>query len=137
MDRAERLALALRLVGWVMILALPCAALPRPWMEATHAWLGLGEMPRGPIVDYLARSESLLYALFGALCLVVANDVLRYQPLIEGAAGLSVLLGAALLFIDLAAGLPAYWTWGEAPLVTALAAGLWYLARSAKQEGGE
>jgi hypothetical protein len=28
------------------------------WMAATYRWLGLGEMPSGPIVEYLARSLS-------------------------------------------------------------------------------
>ena len=27
--------------------------MPVSWMAATHRWLGLGEMPTGPIVEYL------------------------------------------------------------------------------------
>jgi hypothetical protein len=31
-------------------------------------------MPTAPVVEHLARSVSTFYALFGALCLVVASD---------------------------------------------------------------
>jgi hypothetical protein len=52
-------------------------------MAATHRWLGLGEMPTGPVVEYLARSLSAFYAVMGALCLVVAADLERYRPLVR------------------------------------------------------
>jgi hypothetical protein len=129
-DRADRhLALALRVCGGVTLLALPCAVMPRSWMEATHAVLGLGEMPSGPIVDYLARSMSLLYAFFGVLALVLASDVRRYRPLIETVAILSILLGPAFLAVDLSAGLPWHWVLGDGPVVVAIGVGLWYLVR--------
>jgi hypothetical protein len=56
--------------------------MPMSWMAATHRWLGLGEMPAGPIVEYLARSQSAFYALVGVLCLVMASDLDRYRPLV-------------------------------------------------------
>ena len=67
----KALVLLLRFVGVGSLFALVAVFMPVPWMAATHRWLGLGEMPTGPVVEYLARSLSAFYALVGALCLVV------------------------------------------------------------------
>jgi hypothetical protein len=77
------LVLLLRFVGVPALFALVAVFMPSSWMAATHRWLGLGEMPTGPVVQYLARSLTAFYALFGALCLVVAGDVERYRPLVR------------------------------------------------------
>ena len=37
------------------------------WIAASHEWLGMGDYPDRPIVDYLARSLSLFYGLVGLL----------------------------------------------------------------------
>ena len=50
------------LLGIGSLFALVPVVMPWSWMAATHRWLGLGEMPSGPIVEYLARSLS------GATC---------------------------------------------------------------------
>src|ERR671927_409654 len=71
------------LLGIGSLFALIPVLMPVSWMAATHRWLGLGEMPTGPIVEYLARSLSAFYALVGALCLVVASDLDRYRPLVR------------------------------------------------------
>src|SRR5260370_29533176 len=65
------------LLGIGSLFALVPVVMPWSWMAATHRWLGLGEMPTGPIVEYLARSLSAFYALVGALCLVMASDLDR------------------------------------------------------------
>ena len=49
---------------------------------AAHASLGLGPMPQGPLVGYLIRSASALYALHGALALFLSFDVRRYWRVI-------------------------------------------------------
>jgi hypothetical protein len=73
MTRADKaLVLLLRIVGVPALFALVAVVMPTTSMAATHRWLGLGEMPTAPVVEYLARSVSAFYALFGALCLVVA-----------------------------------------------------------------
>src|SRR5947209_5572660 len=71
------------LLGIGSLFALVPVVMPVSWMAATHRWLGLGEMPTGPIVEYLARSLSAFYALVGALCLVMASDLDRYRPLVR------------------------------------------------------
>jgi hypothetical protein len=44
------------LLGIGSLFALVPVFMPMSWMAAAHRWLGLGEMPTGPIVEYLARS---------------------------------------------------------------------------------
>ena len=77
------LVILLRILGVGALFALVAVFMPVSWMTATHRWLGLGEMPNAPVVEYLARSLSAFYALMGALCLVVAADLERYRPLVR------------------------------------------------------
>jgi hypothetical protein len=84
MTRADTaLVLLLRFVGVTALFALVAVFMPVSWMAATHRWLGLGETPTAPVVEYLARSLSAFYALLGALCLVMASDLERYRPLVR------------------------------------------------------
>jgi hypothetical protein len=51
MTRADKaLVLLLRFVGVGALFALVAVFMPSSWMAATHRWLGLGEMPTGPVV---------------------------------------------------------------------------------------
>ena len=109
---------------------------PVSWMAAAHRWLGLGEMPTGPVVEYLARSLSAFYALVGALCLVVAADPERYRHLVRFLAIAFALMSVALLGVDLAAGMPWWWTASEGPGGVVFGALLFYLARPAHSKGG-
>jgi hypothetical protein len=84
MTRTDRvLVVLLRLVGVSALFALVAVFMPVSWMAATHRWLGLGEMPTAPVVEYLARSLSAFYAVLGALCLVLTTDLERYRPLVR------------------------------------------------------
>lgn len=124
---AERgLRLLLRAVGALDLCALGAVIMPVDWMALTHARLGLGELSDAPIVGYLTRSASALYALHGATILLAAGDVRRYSPLISLLAYGAVILGGTLVGIDLAAGMPWYWTVAEGP--TYLLIGLAMLA---------
>ena len=114
--RSERwLALLLRLAGVVMLLAIPAALMPTDWMQAHHEWIGLGDFPRAPLTDYLARSISLLYGIHGGLMLLVAGAPRRYRAVIGYIAWTNMLFGASMLAIDLYAGMPLLWTVGEGP----------------------
>jgi hypothetical protein len=101
------------LVGWLTLLALPAVFMPTSWMARTHEWLGLGEFPDAPIVANLARSVSGFYALFGAVCLVLATDLARYRPLVRFLGGAVTFFGIILIGVDLAAAMPAWWTASE------------------------
>ena len=91
--------------------------LPVEWMASTHRWLGLGEFPRAPIVDYLARSVAAFYGFHVVLLFVISTDVVRFRPLVWYVAVMNVLFGVTLLAIDVHAGLPAYWIAFEGPPV--------------------
>ena len=115
LSSTDSLRLALRAGGAVLILAFPAMLLPFEWMSATHAWLGLGELPRVPIVNYLTRSAAALYGFHGILFFIVAADPARYRVIVRYLASMNVALGLMLLAIDLHAGLPVFWIVAEGP----------------------
>jgi hypothetical protein len=115
-QRAETLLRWLLIANGVMtLLALPAAFMPTAWMDMFHRRLELGPLPEGPIVQYLARSASALYASFGSLTLLLACDLRRFAPLVTWWGITAILFGLILLWIDLNAPMPAHWTWGEVP----------------------
>ncbi len=116
-DREGILRFLLRLAGGIMLLAFPMALLPVEWMAATHRWLGLGEFPASPLVDYLTRSASLLYGFHGGLLIVAATDVRRHALIVRYVAVMNVVFGMAVAGVDLHAGLPLAWTLAEGPPV--------------------
>src|SRR5262249_41061844 len=130
------LVILLRFVGVTALFALVAVFMPFSWMAATHRWLGLGEMPTGPVVEYLARSLSAFYAITGALCLVVAADLDRYRPLVGFLGVAFALMSVVLLGVDLAAGMPWWWTASEGPGGVVFGALLFVLARPAYPQGG-
>ena len=123
------MVLFLRVVGVGGLFALLPVFMPFAWMAAAHRWLGLGEMPAAPVVEYLARSASALYALFGALFLVLASDLGRYRPLVQFLGVAFALLGLVVFWVDLSAGMPWWWTAFEGPPGLVVGAVLFSLAR--------
>ena len=129
--RADRaLVILLRVVGVGSLFAVGAVLMPMSWMAAIHRWLGLGEMPAAPVVEYLARSLSAFYAAFGALFLVAAADLPRYRPLLGFLAAVTAVLGVVLLGIDLSAGMPWWWSAFEGPPAVGFGALLFFLHRS-------
>ena len=124
------LILFLRLFGGVTVLAFLAMLLPVEWMAATHRWLGLGEFPRTPIVDYLTRSVSSLYGFHGVLVLIVSRDPIRYLPIVRYLGWMYLLGGVFAIVIDLYAPLPWYWTAVEGPSTLLSGAFILYLSRS-------
>ena len=105
---------------WLMTIigcGLLCATIPmffpRAWMATIHGWLGLGEFPEAPIMLYLARSTSLMYAVHGGLMLFVSFDLKRYWPMVSVFGWLHVAIGTTMFFIDWTAPMPGYWIAGE------------------------
>ena len=109
--------LADRLLRWILILsglsmviAVIPMVMPQSWMVAGHQWLGLGDWPSQPIVPYLARTTSGLYAVLGALLLLAATDMRRYAPM-----AVLVIVGIVVISItDFAfgrfEGMPLWWS---------------------------
>ena len=129
MNSERQLQLLLRALGTLDLLAFAAVLMPDDWMAASHAWLGMGEFPRTPLVDYLARSVSLMYAQHGAVFLFLSGDVRRYRPLIRVMAIIAVVSGGIMLAIDLRAGIPLFWTVVEGPGYIVLAVAVLALQR--------
>ncbi|MEO8495544.1 MAG: hypothetical protein ABI614_10780 [Planctomycetota bacterium] len=113
---------ALRILGVTDMLAFIAVTMPTAWIQWGHQWSGLGEFPDEPIAGYLARSASVLYALHGLMMVYMSCDVRRYWPLIRFLACLAVAHGFVMLGIDLAVGMPAWWTAFEGPAFSATGA---------------
>src|SRR5437899_466904 len=106
LDKPRLLAALLRLEGTIEMLAFVAVVMPHAWMAATHRWLGLGELPTFPLLDYMIRSVSLLYGLHGVLLWLLATDVARFRMLIIYTAASYVLDAAAFAAIVLANNMP-------------------------------
>ena len=79
MNRSEKVLVVLLRVGGVLVLtAVIPALMPFGWMKDIHRLLGMGELPEGPIMGYLTRSLSAMYAFHGALIFFISLDVRRY-----------------------------------------------------------
>ena len=109
------LIILLRVGGVAACTAMVACGMPTAWIAATHRWLGLGNFPDAPITQYLARSLSAFYAIFGGLALLVSTDVLRYAPIIHFFAYVTIGFGLLITGIDSIAGMPTYWTIFERP----------------------
>jgi hypothetical protein len=136
MTRADKaLVIVLRVLGVSTLFALVAVFIPLSWMAAVHSWLGLGDMPNAPVVEYLARSVSTFYALLGALCLVISYNLERYRPL-AGFLGVAfILIGLVLLGVDLGGGMPWSWLAVEGPKEIGIGVLLYFLARSPEARG--
>jgi hypothetical protein len=119
----------LRGLGALMLTAVVAAVMPTDWMAAVNDWLGLAPLPRTPLTEYLTRSLSAVFAGLGAMMLFLARDARRYQPFILFVSWLTLSLGIFYLVLDVWAGMPASWTWGEGPPTALLGAWMVWLAR--------
>lgn len=114
----------LRTIGCLDLLALIAVFSSREWMAGVHQFLGLGTIPSGPIVGYLARCTSIWYASYGLLLWFVSYDVEKYSLLITGLAATMFVQGFIVVGIDIAEGMPGWWTGLEGPCCTGLGASL-------------
>lgn len=118
-DPFRTVARVLRLFGLVDLCALFAVVVPHVWLSDAARAAGLAGLPADPVAGYLARSASLMYALHGATVFFISFDVRRYWPLIRCLALLSPLHGAILLGLDIAEGMPSWWTCVEGPAFAA------------------
>ena len=130
MNRYEKaLVLILRLDAILLLVALIPSMMPFAWMKDIHRYLGMGELPDGPIIGYLARSLSVMYAMHGAVLLFVSLDVRRFVPVVKFIAVLGILFGLSMTALDIAVGMPAFWIICEGPFIVVMyCIVLWLLA---------
>lgn len=119
---ASQLKWTLRILGVIDLLAVVAVLMSREQMAAMHEWSGLGTFPEGAIVGYLARSASSMYALHGALLLLLSTDVVRYAGVIRFLAYAALVHGAVIFAIDAFEPMPAWWRWSEGPCFAAMGA---------------
>lgn len=124
----KTLVVLLRIAGVLLLTAVIPALMPFAWMKDIHRLLGMGELPEGPILGYLARSLSAMYALHGGVILFVSLDVRRYLPVVNCLAVLGVMFGLGMLLLDVMIGMPPQWTACEGPFITLLSGVLLWLA---------
>jgi hypothetical protein len=114
MTSRRLLAWLLRLAGAFEILAFVAVIMPRSWMEVSHVWLGMGEMASGPLIMFMIRQASFTYGMHGVSLLVLASDVTRFRALVI-LNGIAYLLAGPIFFlIDWTAGMPWWWSAGDA-----------------------
>jgi hypothetical protein len=135
--RLTALIALLRLGGVVTATAFLAIFLPVDWMVSTHERLGLGEFPRAPVVEYLARSIAALYGFHGVLLLIVATDPRGFRRIVWYVAGMNVTFGVMMVAIDVVAGMPSLWTIAEGPPIIAFGIIIGLLNRSLAPENGK
>ena len=127
------LKLILRIIGGSSLLALIFVAAPHAWMDSIHSALGMGQLPDEPVVGYLARSTSALYALIGGLLCVVSFDLGRHRRVLIYLGASLALFGLVLLIVDWSEGMPSFWTVWEGPFVIVSGLAIWFLSRGVGQ----
>lgn len=133
MNRWERwLTVFLRGSAVILASAIVASAMPISLMARLHAEVGLGEMPESPIVAYLARSGSAMYAMLGLLYWRVSCDLPRYLDLIRFLALCKLAFGIGIFALDYAIGMPTWWTWSEGPFIIVWSLTLLLLTAKAK-----
>jgi hypothetical protein len=133
-SRQRLLSWLLRLTGAIEVLAFIAVVMPRSWMEVSHVWLGLGEMPEGPLIMFMIRQASYAYGVHGVSLWVLASDVHRFRPLVT-LNGVSFLLAAPVIFlIDYTSGVPLWWTAVDTLGCAFFGAALLWLGRGSRRE---
>jgi hypothetical protein len=111
------LVIWLRTIAAVESLAILAVFMPHSWMDACHRAMGMGALAEQPVLAYLTRSLSALYAMQAGLLWLVSGDVRRYAPVVLYVGLAFVAFGALVLGIDVYARLPWFWIAGEGPLL--------------------
>lgn len=119
----------LRVFGTVTLLAVGGLLMPHAWMDATHRFIGLGELPALPIVKYLTRSCSALYMYLGALFLYLSLDPVARLAQIRFCAKCGLVFAVTDATLGALAGLPPWWWIGSGLIVSTYCATALFLAR--------
>jgi hypothetical protein len=103
--------------------------MPTAWMASIYEMMGLGVFPDVALMQYMTRSLSALYAMFGASYWYMSRDVRRYLPLLRFSVPATALFTAAVILLDIWIPMPPSWTLGEAASLIAWTAALWWLVQ--------
>ncbi|HEV56911.1 MAG TPA: hypothetical protein ENN87_05375 [Phycisphaerales bacterium] len=114
------LIVLLRLTGLAGLCALVFVFCPFAWMAAIHERIGMGPLEYTPLLSYLTRTLSAMYAMMGGFLWLFSSDLPRYRPALRLFAGIAIAGGLGVTWLDAVLGLPALWTWTEGPLTVLL-----------------
>src|ERR1044072_8921289 len=129
MNRERLLVWLLRLAGAVEVIAFLAVVMPRSGLEISNAWLGLGEMPDGPLLMFMIRQASYTYGVHGLSLWLIATDVERFRPFVIFN-GVTFLIAAPVLFVvDFTSGMPWWWAVGDPASCGVFGAALLLLSR--------
>jgi hypothetical protein len=118
----------LRLTGVAMLGGLVFVFCPFAWMQRIHAGIGMGELEHTALMSYLTRTLSAMYAIVGAILLLVSGDIRRYLPLIRLLGVVALAGGVGVTVLDAMLRLPPFWTLIEGPLTIGLGVALLVLS---------
>jgi len=118
-------AWVLRVVGVLAMLAIVAVFMPLSWMASVHESIGMGKMSEGPIVEYLARSLSALYALLGCWIFYLSGRVPEQLGFVRLFGSLFAVFGVVLGWIGFKSSMPVTWVLLEGP--PAILLGLWII----------
>jgi hypothetical protein len=131
------LAVLLRVIGGVCLLALVPLWMPRGWIVAAHRRLDCGPFPDSAVAEYLARSVSGLSAFYGGLLFVLSTDVRRYAPVIRYQAAAILLLSASGVVVGSWAGMPLWFAGGDAVACWTYGIAMMLLVRGVERSNAE
>ena len=118
----------LRVTGLTMLCALVFVFCPFQWMAAIHQRLGMGQLNYSPLMSYLTRMLSAMYASLGAVFVFTSFDIVRYLPLVRFVGAVTILGGAGVTILDAIIKLPIFWTVSEGPFTVLLGLAMVLLA---------
>ena len=117
------------LTGGVCTMAWFAAVMPIQWMNWWHQLLEMGDMPKGPLIEYLARATGGLCGVYGLVLMWISLDVPRYIGLLRlitySVSGLAII--CCLLMWN--SGLPAWWLLGDLAANLAVSIGVFFGTR--------
>jgi len=119
-QRWRILAVLLRLLGVIDLLAVVVVGLPLEGIESIHRWTGLEPIPAQSLVEYLIRATAMMYGMFGALLIFLSLDVARFRPVIRFLGALAILHGTVMTVVDRSLGMPWWWCAAEGPIFAAI-----------------
>jgi len=128
MGERRLLVVLLRVTGLTMLCALVFVFCPFRWMAAIHQRLGIGQLNYSPLMSYLTRTLSAMYASFGAVFVFTSFDIVRYLPLVRFVGAVTILGGAGVTILDAIIKLPIFWTVSEGPFTILLGLAMVLLA---------
>ena len=129
MTSAERLLIwFLRGTAVMFLCAAPCVVMPTSWMRTISEWYGL-DLPDVPLVEYLTRSVSAVYATAGASYWFLSCDVRRYLPFLRFSVWVMIAFDITLIVLDVVIPMPILWTVGEVVAIGVWTLVFWWLVR--------